>query len=420
MGNVTSGPNTSNFAPSDSFFLAEAARKGDIELLTLFLRKNPALVYAFTSAAEHSTAWHLASAAGHVHVLQLLMAATATGAQSNTHDPVSKALGIANSQQGAATPPVCACCSLCGADANACDPAGRNSLHAAAACGTSSDCALLILKEAGLDLGSLGLQLEEALEQLHPSIVVPERTKSEKREEAAVAEAEREEEEALDAAEVSRSSAAAQPLLLLHSKLALVDPKALSRPSWPPGGGLCAKASADCYEPELPCNCGATPLHLAALKGHTPVVVVLVAHALVSYTVNLTTPPPHHRTTSPPDHRPASRCRPPCAQYVKQVLESRGAAAENPGQALASPPDPRLAVDGYGATPFSSTVARDPANASSAQAIMSRLLHPHTLITELLGGVPALRWHGTHRLTSDGAHRRGQRELAGQGLEGEG
>lgn len=69
-----------------------------VQLLTLFLRKNPALVYAFTSSAEHSTAWHLASAAGHVHVLQLLMAATATGAQSNTHDPVSKALSIANSQ----------------------------------------------------------------------------------------------------------------------------------------------------------------------------------------------------------------------------------------------------------------------------------------------------------------------------------
>ncbi len=34
----------SKFTPSDGFFLINAARAGDTELLTLFLDKNPALV----------------------------------------------------------------------------------------------------------------------------------------------------------------------------------------------------------------------------------------------------------------------------------------------------------------------------------------------------------------------------------------
>lgn len=135
----------------------------------------------------------------------------------------------------------------CGADANTCDAAGRNSLHAAASCKTSSDCALLILKEAGLDLGSLGLQIEEALEQLNPGIVLPERTRSDSNKVEAAVQHQKEAEEAEDADEVERSSAASQPLLLLHSKLALVDPKALSR--WVGSG--------------LPCH--AMPCHVTSL-----------------------------------------------------------------------------------------------------------------------------------------------------------
>lgn len=52
MGNTPSVPGLhgvagkSGFTPSDGFFVSEATRAGDTEMLSLFLKKNPGLVSA--------------------------------------------------------------------------------------------------------------------------------------------------------------------------------------------------------------------------------------------------------------------------------------------------------------------------------------------------------------------------------------
>jgi hypothetical protein len=56
-GSASGGP---AFTPSDGFFLMDASRQGSLAVLELFLKKNPALVFAH-SADDNSTAWHYAS-----------------------------------------------------------------------------------------------------------------------------------------------------------------------------------------------------------------------------------------------------------------------------------------------------------------------------------------------------------------------
>ncbi|GFH24559.1 putative E3 ubiquitin-protein ligase [Haematococcus lacustris] len=78
MGNTSSVPGSASggsghkFTPSDGFFLSESAAQGNVEVLGLFLAKNPALVWA-VSSTDHSTPWHSAAERGHVDALQLLV-----------------------------------------------------------------------------------------------------------------------------------------------------------------------------------------------------------------------------------------------------------------------------------------------------------------------------------------------------------
>ncbi|GFR45486.1 hypothetical protein Agub_g6830, partial [Astrephomene gubernaculifera] len=53
---------------------------------------------------------------------------------------------------------------------------------------------------------------------------------------------------------------------------------------WAVGADICARTDVDCYDAELPCNTGTTPLHFAAMRGHQPVVVLLLAawHRMVT------------------------------------------------------------------------------------------------------------------------------------------
>lgn len=92
------------FTPSDAFFLTEATRTGSLDVVRLFLRKNPALVYA-SQAVDHNTPWHVAAAAGHELVLRVLLDTTRANAVSNTFDPLTKvinkqvrALGVAQAR----------------------------------------------------------------------------------------------------------------------------------------------------------------------------------------------------------------------------------------------------------------------------------------------------------------------------------
>ena len=122
------------FSPSDGFFLMEAAKQGDLDVLTLFLKKNPALVFAVSSSQDRSTAWHFAARVsplseesdagpcaavshmcaamqkapaehsvpcapaqfqeGQLEVLDLLVSVTRQGAVSNTFDPITKVMKL--------------------------------------------------------------------------------------------------------------------------------------------------------------------------------------------------------------------------------------------------------------------------------------------------------------------------------------
>lgn len=57
------------FTPSDGFFLMNSAKQGSVEVLRLFLKKDPALVFAHSSE-DGSTAWHYASQVStHTHTV---------------------------------------------------------------------------------------------------------------------------------------------------------------------------------------------------------------------------------------------------------------------------------------------------------------------------------------------------------------
>jgi hypothetical protein len=58
MGNQLGAPSGgAGFSPSDSFFLLEASRRGDVAVLSMFLSKNPACAFAH-SMEDGSTGWH--------------------------------------------------------------------------------------------------------------------------------------------------------------------------------------------------------------------------------------------------------------------------------------------------------------------------------------------------------------------------
>lgn len=152
MGNTSSGV---KFTPSDGFFFTDAAKQGNIDVLSLFLRKNPALVFSTTQ--DKNTAWHYASSYGHTNVIELLVAVAKEAAVSNTFDPIAK---VVNSQNGKGQTALSLACQgghfTCvrtllenGADPLIVDSTGLSTFHYAALT-PHGGCIQLILKKIGL------------------------------------------------------------------------------------------------------------------------------------------------------------------------------------------------------------------------------------------------------------------------------
>eukprot|EP00798_Chlamydomonas_sp_ICE-L_P023128 gene23128-30329_t len=190
-----------SFSPSDGFFIMDAAKKGNLDVVRLFLKKNPALVYAVSTSQERSTAWHLAAQEGQHDVLQLLVEATRQSAVSNTFDPISKVVNAQNS-------------------------IGRTALMLA--CKGGHQRCVQVLLENGADILP---QCNAGLHCLHYS-------------------------------GMTSQGGPCVLEILRHSGL------------WGDDGPLAAASddkdmhNYDCYDSDLPCNLGTTPLHLAAMRGN--------------------------------------------------------------------------------------------------------------------------------------------------------
>lgn len=143
----------SNAAPTDAYLLSEAAKEGNVDVLSLFLKKNATLVYASDQA--HSSAWHAAAQQGHAEVLELLIATAKEAAVSNNHDPLVRTINQQDAQ--GRTPLMLACAEghdeavrvliSYGADVWPTDRIGRTCLHLAALKG-SFVCVRLVLSRA--------------------------------------------------------------------------------------------------------------------------------------------------------------------------------------------------------------------------------------------------------------------------------
>ncbi|KAG2423703.1 hypothetical protein HXX76_015093 [Chlamydomonas incerta] len=251
------------FTPSDAFFLTEATRTGSLDVVRLFLRKNPALVYA-AQAADHNTPWHVAAAAGHELVLRVLLDTTRANAVSNTFDPLTKVINKQNAK--GQTPLMLACGgghSVCvrlllesGAHLLVADAAGLSALHYAAshngADGAGNDCVELLLAHMQLQLRAQGPQ--QAPPAVHANVI----------------------RKFADTGDLYGRTA-------LHYAAWSGNTRA-AHALWAVGADICARTETDCYDADLPCNTGTTPLHFAAMRGHQAVVVLLLAawHRMVT------------------------------------------------------------------------------------------------------------------------------------------
>ncbi|EFJ51793.1 hypothetical protein VOLCADRAFT_87318 [Volvox carteri f. nagariensis] len=255
MGNFVSTTGGA-FTPSDAFFLCEATRTGSLDIVRLFLKKNPALVYA-TDASEKSTPWHVAAAAGHDVVVRVLIDTTRANSLSNNFDPVSKVINKQNAK--GQTPLMLACGgghSICvrlllesGALLLVADATGRSALHYAAlhcrADGKGNDCVELLLAHMQQQLIAQGPAA--APPQVHANVI----------------------RKFADTGDMYGRTA-------LHCAAWSGNTRA-AHALWAVGADICARTETDCYDAELPCNNGTTPLHFAAMRGHQPVVVLLLA-----------------------------------------------------------------------------------------------------------------------------------------------
>ncbi|KAG2490402.1 hypothetical protein HYH03_011202 [Edaphochlamys debaryana] len=255
MGNYTSSAGTSSgFTPSDAFFLTEATRSGSLDIIRLFLKKNPALVYA--ANPDKSTPWHVASASGHDVVLRVLIDTARAQALSNTFDPLSKVINKQNDK--GQTPLMLACGgghSVCvrlllesGAHLLVADAGGLSALHYAASHnggpdGKGNDCVELLLAHMQQQL----LLTAPDNPEVHSNII----------------------RKFVDAGDLYGRTA-------LHYA-AWSGNAAAAHCLWAAGADICARTEADCYDSELPCNAGTTPLHFAAMRGNQAVVVLLLA-----------------------------------------------------------------------------------------------------------------------------------------------
>ncbi|KXZ42992.1 hypothetical protein GPECTOR_108g187 [Gonium pectorale] len=237
MGNYTSVAHE-EFTPSDSFFLSEATRNGSLDIVRLFLKKNPALVYA-TSKSDGSTPWHVAAASGHELVLRVLIDTTRANAVSNNFSPLTK---VINKQNAAGQTPLMLACgggfSVCvrlllesGAHLLVADGGGRSALHYAALHngpdGAGNDCDALIRQGPVV-----------APPAVHGNVI----------------------RKFTDATDAYGRTA-------LHCAAWSGNARAV-HVLWAAGADICARTDTDCYDAELPCNTGTTPLHFAAMRGN--------------------------------------------------------------------------------------------------------------------------------------------------------
>ncbi|GLC44208.1 hypothetical protein PLESTB_000753100 [Pleodorina starrii] len=255
MGNFVSTADAA-FTPSDAFFLCEAARTGAVDIVRLFLRKNFALVSA-TNASDKNTPWHVAAAAGHDVIVRVLIDTTRANAVSNNFDPISKVINKQNAK--GQTPLMLACGgghSVCvrlllesGAHLLVADTMGQSALHYAAlhwrADGKGNDCVELLLGHMQQQLIAQGPVA--APPGVHANVI----------------------RKFADAGDMYGRTA-------LHCAAWSGNTRA-AHALWAVGADICSRTEADCYDAELPCNNGTTPLHYAAMRGHQPLAVLLLA-----------------------------------------------------------------------------------------------------------------------------------------------
>eukprot|EP00877_Chromochloris_zofingiensis_P014956 jgi/Chrzof1/9714/Cz04g13050.t1 len=231
--------------PTDGFLLTIAAKEGQSDIAQLFLKKNPAL--AFHTLKDKNTAMHYASEHGHQKILELLVQTIKQSAASNTFDPVQRILNQQNDK--GQTPLMLACkqgqahCVHFLIKHNAsvwpADPIGRTCLHFAARKGSDRCVRMVIARAAQEENVGHNPALEES--ELARFINLPDiygRT-------------------ALHCIAWSGDVRGAQTLLSA-------------------GARLTAQAISDCYDMELPCNSGATPLHVATLKENVDMVLLIL------------------------------------------------------------------------------------------------------------------------------------------------
>ncbi|KAG2428245.1 hypothetical protein HYH02_014427 [Chlamydomonas schloesseri] len=304
------------FTPSDAFFLTEATRTGSLDVVRLFLRKNPALVYA-SQAADHNTPWHVAAAAGHELVLRVLLDTTRANAVSNTFDPLTKVINKQNAK--GQTPLMLACGgghSVCvrlllesGAHLLVADAAGLSALHYAASHngvdGAGNDCVELLVAHMQQQLRAQGPQ--QAPPAVHANVI----------------------RKFADTGDLYGRTA-------LHYAAWSGNTRA-AHALWAVGADICARTETDCYDADLPCNTGTTPLHFAAMRGHQAVVVLLLAAW-------------HRMVTRPgaPLPRPSFTARPPLAGAGGGSSASVATAAGEGGEGEAEPEPAAGAAEGEG------------------------------------------------------------------------
>lgn len=152
MGQSASSPDANL---TDTYFLELAAKEGNLDILSLFLQKNAALVFKNTADHEKNTIWHHLSRKGPHEALELLISTVNANQNKANAVPLRKYLNGVNGK--GQTPLMLACegghdksvhvLIAAGADVWQIDSNGRTCLHSAALRGHRA-CVKLVLSRA--------------------------------------------------------------------------------------------------------------------------------------------------------------------------------------------------------------------------------------------------------------------------------